>query len=164
MEPGLQNRGPFGSLRPSGAGEPRPNPMKWPPVPRQPGSCSEVSLWEGSGSPGRSPGESQPSDGTCPWSPALQMWPGVPRASTAPRHRDGPAPSAEGWPCCRCPGRAAAHQPGSTGCSLSARRAWQPVCCPDGEEESESTQAYHSPRLLKGVQSFGKQLEGGEKK
>lgn len=42
--------------------------------------------------------ESQPSDGTCPWSPALQMWPGVPRASTAPRHRDGPAPSAGGGP------------------------------------------------------------------
>lgn len=68
------------------------------PVPWQPSSCSEVSLWGGGGSPGRSPAESQPSDGMCPWSPTLQMWPRVPRASPAPRHRDRPAPSAGGGP------------------------------------------------------------------
>ena len=153
LDPGTQ--GAFGARPPeSGAVWVTQTQQRWgaetkphevAPVPWQPSFCSEVSLWGGGGSPGRSPAESQTSDGMCPWSPTLQMWPRVPRASRAPRHRDRPAPSAGGWPCCRCPGRAAAHQPGSTGCSPSSRRAWQPVCCPDGEEESESTRAYHSP-------------------
>lgn len=56
------------------------------------------SAQEGGGSPGGSPVESQPGDGMCPWNPALQMWARVPRASPAPRHREGPAPSAGGGP------------------------------------------------------------------